>query len=61
MKTKSLIGKKFRLIGRTTVFVVVHETMVGGFIHAITGETLDGKYQTQPRASDVDFLEEVTL
>jgi hypothetical protein len=53
-----LVGKRFRLIGRTTVFTVVHQTLVGGFIPAITGHTEDERFQTQPRVADVIFLED---
>lgn len=48
--------KKFRLIGRTTVFEVVEEKMVAGFIPAVKGHTLDGKFQTTARKADIIFL-----
>lgn len=57
------IGRLFRLIGRTEVFRVVHEThdCRGCGIHAVTGHTLDGRRQTQPRVADIEWLDSPTL
>jgi hypothetical protein len=55
MKTASNIGRKFRLIGCTLEFIVVHEKLVAGFIPAITGHSADGR-MTQPRVVDVVWL-----
>lgn len=50
------MGKHFRLIGCTLVFKAVHFKMVAGFIPALTGHTLDGTRQTQPRIADIIWL-----
>lgn len=54
---KSHYGKKFRLTSRTTIFRAVHFQLVAGFIPALTGHTLDGRFQTQPRIEDIIWLE----
>lgn len=46
----------FRLIGRTTVFRAVKFFKAAGFIPAVQGVTLDGKFQTFPRVADVVWL-----
>lgn len=43
----------FRLIGQATVFRAVYECLAAGFIPAVYGETLDGKFKTQPRIADI--------
>ena len=52
----SNIGRKFRLIGRAAVFVVAKEYLAAGFIPALVGITEDGRYKTQPRVVDVEWL-----
>lgn len=52
----SNIGRRFRLISRTTEFVVENEFLAAGFIPAVRGVTLDGKFQTCPRIADITWL-----
>lgn len=47
---------RFRLIGRSTVFVVVREYLAAGLVPAIVGVTEDGRYQTIARKADVAFF-----
>lgn len=58
-KAQSNIGRHFRLIGRTEIFRVVHETHNANAcgIHAVTGWTLDERRQTQPRVADIEWVE----
>ena len=46
------IGETFRLIGNTTVFKAVALPLVAGFIPAVEGISLDGKYRTRARIAD---------
>lgn len=55
MKTKTNIGRKFRLIGCTLEFVVVREYLAAGFIPALVGVSADNR-KTQPRVKDVVWL-----
>jgi hypothetical protein len=47
----------FRLIGNTTVFRLVEEIQVLGFIPSVLGHTLDGRRQTVARVADITWLE----
>jgi hypothetical protein len=48
--------KKFRLLGRTTVFILVNYFYVLDDVRCVHGETADGKFQTNARVEDVMFL-----
>lgn len=49
--------RKFRLIGRTTVFVAIKFYQASGFIPAVIGRTEDGRFQTTAREADVIFFD----
>lgn len=51
----------FKLIGRETVFRVVKRYDAAGFIPAVIGVTLDGKFQTAARIEDVEIVPDVHL
>lgn len=51
-------GDVFRLIGRTTEFVVTQLYMAAGDIPAVVGWSVDGKYTTTARTADVILLRE---
>jgi len=48
--------KKFRLIGRTIVFVVVREYTILDGVPCVEGHSIDGEWATQARIADVIFL-----
>ena len=43
----------FRLIGRTTRLRVVRKYSAAGFLPAVVGHTIDGKFQTAARIADI--------
>lgn len=47
------VGDRFRLIGRTTVFVAVKvEAILGGTVPVVTGVSEDGRFKTSARVED---------
>lgn len=51
----------FRLKSRATLFRVVRYYKASGFIPAVYGETLDGKYCTCARVEDIDLVPDTEL
>lgn len=51
----------FRLKSRTTIFRIVRYYKAAGFIPAVYGETLDGKFCTCARVEDIDLVADVDL
>lgn len=51
-------GRKFRLIGNTTVFTVDREYLAANFIPAVVGHTLDGKKMTVAREADIIWIDD---
>lgn len=56
LATQSYMGRPFQLIGRKETFVVIHESLVAGFIPAVIGRS--HRYQTSARIADVVFLDD---
>lgn len=52
----SLNAKQFRTVGCTRVYNIVARVMVLGFIPAVVGHSVDGKYRTEARIADVIFV-----
>jgi hypothetical protein len=49
----AVVGAQFRTIGCTRVYRIVRRSMVLGFIPAVIGVSLDGKYKTEARVADI--------
>lgn len=52
-----LIGRKFRLIGRVNVFIVIANAVTCTGSPCVIGHTLNGRFQTTARIDDIIFLD----
>jgi hypothetical protein len=52
------VGKQFRTVGCTRVYTIIQRRMVLGFIPAVVGRSLDGKFTTDARVADIILLSE---